>query len=133
MPSDLAPSLVEQIFNNTGESGKFRIFRNRLLFLIANEGGIDRAIDLARELRAVRNILNSQNRLEDLSDNQKKQLKTKEGELDLAVRIALTNAYRHLFYPSNDLVKAPKGLMHYTLPAHDASTVKGKKISRILF
>jgi|GEM_PF-347669 len=127
IPSDPAPILVEQVFNNTGESGKFRIFRNRLLFLIANEGGIDRAIDLARELRAVRNILNSQNRLEDLSDNQKKQLKTKEGELDLAVRIALTNAYRHLFYPSNDLVKAPKGLMHYTLPAHDASTVKGKK------
>ncbi|MFN9858540.1 MAG: AAA family ATPase, partial [Pseudanabaena sp.] len=31
--TDVAPNLVEQIFNNTGESGKFRTFRNRLLFL----------------------------------------------------------------------------------------------------
>jgi hypothetical protein len=123
--NDPAPALVEQIFNNTGESGKFRIFRNRLLFLVANEALLDRAIDLARELRAVRNILKSPNRLEDLSENQQKQLKAKEGGLDLDARVALTNAYRHLFYPSNDL-KAPKGLMHYTLPAHDASDIKGK-------
>jgi hypothetical protein len=105
---------------------KARIFRNRLLFLVANEEGIDRAIDLARELRAVGNILNSPNRLEDLSESQQKQLKSKNGSLDLDFRVALTNAYRHLFYPSNDPVKAPKGLMHYTLPAHDASDVKGK-------
>jgi hypothetical protein len=123
---DAPPNVVEQIFDNTGQSGKFRIFRNRLLFLIANQGELDKAIGLARELRAVRNILKSQNRLEDLSESQQKQLKEKDGELDLAVRIALTNAYRHLFYPSNDPVKAPKGLMHYTLPAHDASDVKGK-------
>jgi Protein of unknown function (DUF499) len=124
--NDPAPPLVEQIFNNTGESGKFRIFRNRLLFLVANETLLDRAIDLARELRAVRNILKSPNRLEDLSESQQKQLKGKEGSLDLDVRVALTNTYRHLFYPSNDPVKAPKGLMHYTLPAHDSSDVKGK-------
>jgi hypothetical protein len=124
--TEAAPTVVEQIFNNTGESGKFRIFRNRLLFLVANHDVLDRAIDLARELRAVRNILKSPNRLEDLSESQQKQLKTREGSLDLDVRVALTNAYRHLFYPSNDLVKAPKGLMHYTLPAHDASDVKGK-------
>lgn len=47
--------------------------------------------------------------------------------MDLDVRIALTNAYRHLFYPANDPVKAPKGLMHYPLPAQDASTVKGNR------
>lgn len=123
---DAAPEIVEKIFHNTGESGKFRLFRNRLLFLVANQQGLERAIDVARELRAIRNILKSQNRLEDLSESQQKQLKSKEGELDLNVRIALTNAYRHLFYPSNDPVKAPKGLMHYPLPAQDASDVKGK-------
>lgn len=41
--------------------------------------------------------------------------------------MALTNAYRHLFYPANDSVKAGKGLMHYPLPAQDASTVKGNR------
>lgn len=123
---DAAPAIVEQIFNSTGDSGKFRLFRNRLLFLLANQSELERAIDVARELRAIRNILKSQNRLEDLSESQQKQLKQKEGELDLAVRVALTNAYRHLFYPSNDPVKAPKGLMHYPLPAQDASDVKGK-------
>lgn len=124
---DSPPTVVEQIFNNTGESGKFRTFRNRLLFLLANGQELERAIDIAREYKALQNILKSPNRLEDLSENQQKQLKTKEGEMDLAVRVALTNAYRHLFYPANDPVKAPKGLMHYPLPAQDSSTVKGNR------
>lgn len=124
--TDPAPPVVEQIFHNTGESGKFRTFRNRLLFLVANRQELERAINNAREYRAIGNILRSPNRLQDLSESQQKQLKQKEGELDLAVRISLTNAYRHLFYPANDPVKAPKGLMHYTLPAQDVGDVKGK-------
>lgn len=125
-PTDAPPPIVEQIFNNTGESGKFRTSRNRLLFLMANKQELARAIDNAREYRAIQNILKSPNRLDDLSESQQKQLKQKEGTLDLAVRVSLTNAYRHLFYPANDSVKAPKGLMHYVLPAQDSSDVKGK-------
>jgi hypothetical protein len=124
---DDPPPVVEQIFSNTGESGKFRTFRNRLLFLLANGQELERAIDLAREYKAIQNILRSPNRLEDLSESQQRQLKEKEGAMDLEVRIALTNAYRHLFYPANDPVKAPKGLMHYPLPAQDSSTVKGNR------
>jgi hypothetical protein len=120
------PPIVEKIFNETGESGKFRTFRNRLLFLVANRQELDRAIDNAREFRAIQNILNSSNRLQDLSESQQKQLKDKKGSLDLGVRVSLTNAYRHLFYPATDPVKAPKGLMHYPLAAQDASDVKGK-------
>lgn len=63
--TDEPPALVEQIFNNTGDSGKFRTLRNRLLFLLANRQELDRAIDNAREYRAIRNILASQNRLDD--------------------------------------------------------------------
>ncbi|MES1024903.1 DUF499 domain-containing protein [Gloeocapsa sp. BRSZ] len=125
-PTDEPPPIVEQIFNNTGESGKFRTFRNRLLFLLANKQELARAIDNAREYRAIQNILKSPNRLDDLSESQQKQLKQKQGEMDLAVRVSLTNAYRHLFYPANDPVKAAKGLMHYVLPAQDSSDVKGK-------
>ncbi len=124
--TESAPLLVEKIFSETGESGKFRIYRNRLLFLIANKHELERAIDNTREYLAINNILSSANRLQDLSESQRKQLKQKQGEFDLKVRISLTNAYRHLFYPANDQVKAPKGLMHYTLPAQDASDVKGK-------
>ncbi|MCC2691623.1 DUF499 domain-containing protein [Nodularia sp. LEGE 04288] len=124
--TEAAPALVEKIFNETGESGKFRTFRNRLLFLVANRQELDRAIENAREFRAIQNILNSPNRLQDLSESQQKQLKDKKGSLDLWVRVSLTNAYRHLFYPANDPVKAPKGLMHYTLPSQDSSDVKGK-------
>ncbi len=124
--TDAHPPLVEQIFNHTGESGKFRTFRNRLLFLLANKQELERAIDNARELKAIQNILKSPNRLQDLSENQQKQLKLKQGEMELAVLVSLLMAYRHLFYPAQDLVKAPKGLMHYVLPAQDSSTVKGK-------
>ena len=124
--TDSPPLVVEQIFNNTGESGKFRTFRNRLLFLLANEQELERAIDKAREFKAIQNILKSPNRLEDLSENQQKQLKQKQGETDLAVLVSLLMAYRHLFYPAQDAVKAPKGLMHYVLPAQDSARVKGK-------
>lgn len=125
-PMDSAPDIVEQIFNNTGDSGKFRTFRNRLLFLLANKYELARAVDNAREYRAIQSILKTQSRLDDLSESQQRQLKQKEGEMDLAVRISLTNAYRHFFYPANDPVKAPKGLMHYVLPTQDASDIKGK-------
>ncbi len=121
-----APPVVERIFNSTDDSGKFRIFRNRLLFLLANKLELERAIANAREYKAIQNILRSQNRLADLSSSQQKQLRQKEGEIDLAVRVSLTNAYRHLFYAASDPVKAPKGLMHYVLPAEDSSSVKGK-------
>ena len=86
---------------------------------------MDRAIDNAREYKAIQNILKNQTRLEDLSGTQQKQLKEREGAKDLDVRISLTNAYRHLFYPTKDDVKAPTGLMHYVLPAQVSSTVKG--------
>ena len=122
---DSPPYIVEQIFNNTGESGKFRLYKNRLLFLVANQQEIERAIDNAKEYKAIQNILKNQTRLSDLSGTQQKQLKEREGAKNLDVRISLTNAYRHLFYPTKDDVKAPNGLMHYVLPAQDSSTVKG--------
>ncbi|WP_319421481.1 ATP-binding protein [Pleurocapsa sp. FMAR1] len=122
---DSPPNIVEQIFNNTGESGKFRLYKNRLLFLVANKQEIERAIDNAREYKAIQNVLQNQTRLEDLSGSQQEQLRKREGGKDLDVRISLTNAYRHLFYPTKDDVKAPTGLMHYVLPAQDSSVVKG--------
>ena len=122
---DSPPDIVEQIFHNTGESGKFRLHKNRLLFLVANRQEMDRAIDNAKEYKAIQNILKNQTRLEDLSGSQQEQLRKREGGKDLDVRISLTNAYRHLFYPTKDDVKAPTGLMHYVLPAQDSSTVKG--------
>jgi len=125
--TDVAPNLVEQIFNNTGESGKFRTFRNRLLFLVANKQELERAIDITKEHLAIQNIVKSPNRQEDLSENQRKQLKERGGAKDLDVRVALTNTYRHLFYPTNDPVKAPKGLLHFTLPAESSSDIKGNK------
>lgn len=125
-PIDSPPDLVRSIFGTTGDSGKFRVYRNRLLFLVANRNELERAIELAREFKAISNILKSPTRMEDLSGSQQKQLKERQGTKDLEVRIALTNAYRHLFYPDRDPVKAPDGLRHHTLPAIDSSTVKGK-------
>jgi hypothetical protein len=127
---DPAPVIVERIFGSTGDAGKFRTFRNRLLFLVANRHELDRTVDLIREYRAVNAIVNSPNRLQDISESQQKQLREKKGTLDLNIRVAITNTYRHLFYPAKDEVKAPKGLMHYTLSTQDASAVKGKKINQ---
>ena len=120
------PILVERIFNNTGSAGTFRKYRNRLLFLVPDKQQLERAIELAREYRAINNILSSQSRLEDLSESQQKELEKRKGIKDLEVRVALTNTYRHLFYPAQDPVKAPQGLLHYVLPAQDTGNIKGK-------
>ena len=130
--TDGPPAMVERIFNNTGESGKFRTYRNRLLFLIANKQELQRAIENVREYQAMQNILNSPNRLQDLSENQQKQLKDRKGKFELNIRVSITNTYRHLFYPANDPVKAPKGLMHYTLPAQESSDIKGNNQQDII-
>lgn len=125
-PTDSPPPILEQIFHNTGESGRFRLFRNRLLFLVANHHQVEEAISVCKEYLAMKNIVHSPNRLQDLSESQVKQLKERFGEQELRVRVALTNSYRHLFYPDQDPVKAPTGLKHYVLPPQDSSTVKGK-------
>ena len=130
--TDGPPAIVERIFNNTGEAGKFRTYRNRLLFLIANKQELQRAIENVREYRAMQNILNSPNRLQDLSENQQKQLKGRKSDCELKIRVSITNTYRHLFYPANDPVKAPKGLMHYTLPAQESSDIKGNNQQDII-
>ncbi len=130
--TDGPPAIVERIFNNTGEAGKFRTYRNRLLFLIANKQELQRAIENVREYRAMQNILNSPNRLQDLSENQQKQLKGRKSDCELKIRVSITNTYRHLFYPANDPVKAPKGLMHYPLPAQESGEVKGNNQQDII-
>jgi hypothetical protein len=124
--NDPVPGFVQQIFENTGAVNQFRVFKNRLLFLLANRQELDKAINLTKEYIAVKTLRQSGQRLQDLSESQQKELKTREGALDLGVRIALTNTYRHLFYPSQDALKAPKGLIHSPLPTQDSSTVKGK-------
>jgi len=130
--TDGPPAIVERIFNNTGEAGKFRTYRNRLLFLIANKQELQRAIENVREYRAMQNILNSPNRLQDLSENQQKQLKARKSDCELKIRVSITNTYRHLFYPANDPVKAPKSLMHYPLPAQESGEVKGNNQQDII-
>jgi hypothetical protein len=76
------PSLVDRIFNNTGSSGTFRKYRNRILFLVPDKQQLERAIELAREHRAIDNILSSQSRLEDLSESQQKELEKRKGIME---------------------------------------------------
>jgi Protein of unknown function (DUF499) len=125
--NDQLPTVVQEIYEKTGESGKFRVFKNRLLFLVADSQKLDHAIHKIREHKAIQNILSSQTRLEDLAESQQKQLRERAGIADLAVRIALTNTYSHLFYPAKDAVKAPHGLLHYALPPQDTGATKGGK------
>ncbi len=124
--TEFAPSSLVSILNNTGESGRFRIYRNRILFLVANKSEIEKAIDVTREYKAIQNILKSQTRLEDLSQTQQKQLKQRGADKELSLRVGISNAYRHLFYPDYDQIKAPEGLKHFILSPQDANTVKGK-------
>lgn len=67
-----------------------------------------------------------------MSESQQRELKQRSGQSELNLRLSLCNAYRHLFYPAKDDVKAPTGLIHYPLPPQDASTLKKNQQEVIL-
>jgi hypothetical protein len=95
-----APELVERIFNSSANPWKFRTYRNHCYFLAANQRA---RIDLlsVREYRAPKYSSKSESAARLSGSQQKHQKKSPEGTKDLAVRVSLTNTYRHLFYPAN--------------------------------
>lgn len=123
------PPLVVKLFDNAGTSQSYRIYKNNVLFLVADSTRIGRMVDVVQRHLALDKILDNPSLKEDLSEEQKKRLRDMRDASEIDVRIAITRAYRYIYYPSD---KGKQGLDRFELPAQDQGRVKGDQTGTII-
>lgn len=106
------PDLVRKLFARTGISESHRTFKNNVVFLVADAGASERMVDLAQRHLAIRRIVGDPGRMAQFSKEQQQRLRAMGDAAELDVRIAITRAFRHLFYPSADAPRRSDGLAH---------------------
>jgi len=109
------PELVLKIFNHAGSAEGFRLYKNNVLFLVADEEQREQMIKTARRYLAIRQIANDRDRMSEFSDEQKKKLKSMYETSELDLRVAITKGYRYLYYPSADAPRKAGNLARVTL------------------
>jgi len=126
------PELVRKLFTHAGTADNYRIHKNNVLFLIADQDQVERMIDVAQRYLAIVRIVGDAERLAEFSDEQRKKLKGMQGAAELDVRVAITRAYRYLYYPSGDTSRKADGLGRETLPPQDQGDVEKDQSAVVL-
>lgn len=117
------PDLVVRLFNHTGAQEGYRTFKNNLVFLVADGDQVENMVTHAQRYLAIRRILNDAERLNDFYENQRQKLKRMGDTAELEVRVAITKAYRWLYYPSGDAPQAHSNLAREQLQVQDQGEV----------
>ena len=117
------PDLIKKINEYSGISEGFRRFQNNLMFLACDEDQLDTMIQVARRYLAIGRIMGDADRMGTFNKQQKDELKKAQEVAELDVRIAITKAYRYLYYPSSDAPRTNSYLSRETLPAQDQGDV----------
>lgn len=126
------PDLVAKVFDHAGAVQSYRTYKNNLVFLVADREHTERMVQVAERFLAVRRIVGDPDRLRDFSDEQRKKLTGMHDHAELEVRVAITRAYRHLYFPSADASTKSGGLVHETLPAQDQGSVEKDQTAVVL-
>lgn len=100
-PSDL----IRRLATYAGTAETFRDYQNNVLFLVADRDQVDKMIDEARRYLALERITSSSERMREFTDDHQRKLREMKQTAEFNARVAITKAYRYLFYPSSD---APK-------------------------
>ncbi len=116
---EVPPDFVVQLFENAGSLHRNRIFKNNVLFLVADKGHVERMTHLSQRLLAVERILTDTDRLAEFSDELKTQMRKKKAEAQLDLLIAITRAYSFLYFPSGDASQRAGRLTRVKLPPQD--------------
>lgn len=113
------PDLVAKIFDHSGTQEGYRKFKNNLLFLVADQGQVESMVTAAQRYLAIHRLVSDPERMKDFPENTKSKLKKMGQAAELEVRVAITKAYRYLYYPSADIPQKHHNLARETLPAQD--------------
>ena len=127
------PPTVHQLANYKGVQQDFRRYRNTLYFLVADSDRKEAMLQAARRWLALDGLVRGRDRVEELrlSDEHRERLGNwhKEGELN--VRIAITRAYRHLYYPDG-MDQNAIAFRHHALNVDDQGSSKVNHTETIL-
>lgn len=126
------PELVQKIYQYSGTLESFRKYQNNLVFLIADQDQIENTIMVARRYLAIGRIVDDAQRIAEFNEEQRERLRKERDAAELDVRVAITKAYRYLYYPSPDALKADAYLLRETLPAQDQGDVDQDQTNVIL-
>ncbi len=118
---ETAPDLVRKLFEEAGPN-RFRQYRNYVVFLVADEQGVDRVVEQARTLLAMEQLLSSRHELLDQRKWDELQ-RRKEGQ-ELELRVGITRTYRFLYYPQGGEGSNGVPLYREILPVQEQGTVQ---------
>jgi hypothetical protein len=117
--ADAPPELVRKIYERAGLSEGFRNYQNNVVFLVADADQVDTMIQVTRRYLAISRITDSTDRMREFSQEYQKQLRKMGQSAELNVRIAITKAYRYLFYPLADAPQEYAHLRRETVPPQE--------------
>lgn len=126
------PDLVIKIFEHAGTQEGYRTYKNNVLFLVADSDHVERMVEVARRHYAISRITADPERMKDLGPEQAKKLRKMLEETELQYRVAITRAYRHLFYPSAEAPEKHGKLAYVQLPPQDQGDVERDQTAVIL-
>ncbi len=126
------PDLVRRLYEYSGAMESFRTYQNNLVFLVADANQVDNMVNVARRYLAIGRIVGDSTRMAEFNKEQKDTLKKAHEAAELDVRVAITKAYRYLYYPTSDAPKAHSFLRRETLPAQDQGEVDKDQTNVIL-
>ena len=118
------PDLVRKLFDYAGTLEGYRNYKNNVLFLVADREQVENMVEVARRHLAIARIAGDAERMKDFTEEQRKKLKAMQDASELEVRVAITKAYRYLYYPSADAPAKHGNLERETLPAQEQGEVE---------
>ncbi|MFZ5915521.1 MAG: ATP-binding protein [Chloroflexota bacterium] len=126
------PELVRKIADYAGALEAYRRFRNNLVFLVADGERVDEMVQTAQRYLAIARITGDAERLAEFTAEQRTKLKKMGEATELDVRVAITRAYRHLYFPSATAPQRDSYLGHDLLPAQEQGEVQKDQSAVVL-
>jgi len=126
------PDLVRKIYEYTGTLESFRSYQNNVIFLAADADQVENMVEVARRYLAIGRIVGDAGRMAEFNKEQQDKLRKAKDGAELDVRIAITKAYRYLYYPAPDAPKAHAFLRRETLPAQEQGEVEKDQANVVL-
>ena len=132
--SERAPDKVRELWEYAGQQRTYRRFRNTLFFLVADGDRCDTMVQRARRWLALDRLLKDEQKLEAyrLGREQRQRLENWRNEADLELRVAITRAYCHLFYPAGEVDSPYRPLAYEGLPVEDQGDTRANHTETIL-
>ncbi|MCA3396953.1 MAG: ATP-binding protein [Roseomonas sp.] len=120
------PELIARIYERKGSDGTaYRLLRNNLLFVVAEDGRVD-AMRAKMMRRLALRALKSPSRLGELAEHQQATVREHEAKSEAEAAIAIQQCFRHIFFPSNLRIgSSAVSLTHTALEVHGASEKPG--------